>query len=237
MLEDRLVSVLRATDVAEFRERVLEFTKWVGFDLMSAAVVVDVPGGHTDSFYVDNAPDAYRSAFEDRGNWQRDPVTQHCKRSGTPILWKQETYLEHGVADKWEEQARFGYRTGIGLALHLPHGKHFMLAVDRDQSLPSSAEERRRVAAELCLFAAYAHVAALRLLVPQEHADSSIQLSRRELEVLQWTMAGKTAWEVGRILCISEQTVTRHAVSAAQKLGCVNKVQAVAKALRLGLLG
>lgn len=233
MPEVRLVSVLGVTDVADFREHVLGFTKWVGFDLTSAAVVVDMPGGHTDSFFIDNAPDAYRSAFEDRDNWQRDPVTQHCKRSGTPILWRQETYLEHGVADKWEEQARFGYRTGIGFALHPPDGKHFMLAVDRHQSLPSSDEERRRIAAELCLFAAYAHVAALRLLVPQEHADVSVRLSRRELEVCSGP------WQERRpgrcvILGISEQTAARRIFSATQKLGYVNKVQAVAQALQMG---
>jgi DNA-binding CsgD family transcriptional regulator len=58
----------------------------------------------------------------------------------------------------------------------------------------------------------------------------------REHEVLLWTMEGKTAWEVGRILGISEQTAVRHLGHAAQKLGCVNKVQAVAKAMRLGLM-
>lgn len=58
----------------------------------------------------------------------------------------------------------------------------------------------------------------------------------REHEVLLWTMEGKTAWEVGRILGVSEQTAVRHLGHAAQKLGCVNKVQAVAKAMRLGLI-
>ena len=77
----------------------------------------------------------------------------------------------------------------------------------------------------------------VRLLVPQGGAEQQqIRLSHRELEVLRWTMAGKTAWEVGVILGINEQTVVRHLGHAAQKLGCVNKVQAVAKALLMGLI-
>jgi DNA-binding CsgD family transcriptional regulator len=49
-------------------------------------------------------------------------------------------------------------------------------------------------------------------------------------------MEGTTAWEVGSILGIGEQTAVRHLNNAAHKLNCVNKHQAVVKALRLGLV-
>ena len=49
-------------------------------------------------------------------------------------------------------------------------------------------------------------------------------------------MEGKTAWELGNILGISEQTAARHVNNATQKLGCVNKIQAVVKALRMGVI-
>lgn len=55
----------------------------------------------------------------------------------------------------------------------------------------------------------------------------------RDQANLRWTMEGKTAWELGRILGIAEQTAVRHTYDAAQKFGCVNKHQAVVKALRL----
>jgi DNA-binding CsgD family transcriptional regulator len=61
-------------------------------------------------------------------------------------------------------------------------------------------------------------------------------LTPRELECLRWTMSGKTAWEVARILGISEQTAARHLSRAIRKLDCVNKHQAVLKALKLGLI-
>jgi len=62
------------------------------------------------------------------------------------------------------------------------------------------------------------------------------RLTARELESLRWTMEGKTAWELGSILGISEHTAARHVNNATQKLGCVNKLQAVLKAIRLGLI-
>ena len=49
-------------------------------------------------------------------------------------------------------------------------------------------------------------------------------------------MDGKTAWEVGSIMSISERTAVLHLQNAMRKLDCVNKHQAVLKALRLGLL-
>jgi DNA-binding CsgD family transcriptional regulator len=49
-------------------------------------------------------------------------------------------------------------------------------------------------------------------------------------------MDGKTAWEVGSLMGISERTAVMHVTNAMHKLGCVNKHQAVLKALRLGLI-
>jgi DNA-binding CsgD family transcriptional regulator len=49
-------------------------------------------------------------------------------------------------------------------------------------------------------------------------------------------MEGKTAWEVGAIMNIAERTAVLHLQNSMHKLDCVNKHQAVLKALRLGLL-
>jgi DNA-binding CsgD family transcriptional regulator len=77
---------------------------------------------------------------------------------------------------------------------------------------------------------------ATRLLVcestPPDHRD----ITPRELECLRWTAEGKTAWEVGQILGISAQTAARHLSNVTRKLECVNKHQAVVRALRLKLI-
>jgi DNA-binding CsgD family transcriptional regulator len=90
--------------------------------------------------------------------------------------------------------------------------------------------------ADLQLFAVYAQDVALRVLVPPSPQPDFPSLTPRELEALRWTMEGKTAWEVGAILGISERTAVLHVNNATHKLGCVNKHQAVLKALRLGLI-
>jgi len=58
----------------------------------------------------------------------------------------------------------------------------------------------------------------------------------REKETLKWAYEGKTAWEIGVILSISERTVKFHLKNIYQKLNVTNRSQAVAKAIRYGLV-
>lgn len=236
MLHGGFTSVLEARNIEELRGEVVRFTKWLGFDLVNAFVAVDKAVGDTQFYSIDNAPDGYRQTFENMEFGYTDPVMQHCKRHSTPIIWDQKTYLESGLIERWEHQAPFGYRTGVGMALHLPEGKHFMIGVDRDQSLPHHPTEVTRIVADLQLFAVHAQDAAMRLLVPAAPVVDMPQLTARELEALRWTMDGKTAWEVGAILGISERTAVLHVNNAMHKLGCNSKHQAVIKALRMGLI-
>lgn len=64
----------------------------------------------------------------------------------------------------------------------------------------------------------------------------NVSLSRREVECLSWASAGKTSVEMSEILGLSEYTVNHYLNRATRKLDAVNRVQAVAKAIRAGLL-
>jgi DNA-binding CsgD family transcriptional regulator len=228
--------VLQARNRDEFREEVVRFTQRLGFETVSAITVIDRGLGKSDFINIDNTPVEFTQTYCDPMLQRRDPVMQHCKRQSVPIIWDQETYVESGLGELWEHQAMFGYRTGIAMALHLPDGKHFQFGVDRDQPLPEDVEELQRLVADLQLFAVHAQDSAMRLLLPLAQQPERPSLTPRELEALRWTMEGKTAWEVGALLGISERTVVFHVNNAMHKLGCINKQQAVLKALRLGLI-
>ncbi|QKV19281.1 helix-turn-helix transcriptional regulator [Oricola thermophila] len=62
------------------------------------------------------------------------------------------------------------------------------------------------------------------------------RISTREEACLAWTAEGKTSEEIGIILELSPHTVNHYLGSAARKLGASNRMHAVAKALRLGLI-
>jgi DNA-binding CsgD family transcriptional regulator len=236
MLQGGYLSVMQARNAQEFRDEIVRFSHKLGFETVSAITVIDHPLATPEFIAVDNAPVAYRDSIEDSERGRRDPVLQHCKSHSVPIIWNQDTYTTRGLGELWEQQASFGYRTGVCLALHMPEGRHFVLGVDREQSMPKDPIEVTRMVADLQLFAVHAQDAALRLLVPAASQPERPALTPREIEGLNWTMDGKTAWEVGEALGISERTAVLHINNAMHKLGCSNKHQAVLKALRLGLI-
>lgn len=236
MLPSGFTAVLAAQTQDEFREEVLRFARALGFETMAAMAVAERGVGGTDFITVHNAPETFLNRARDASIARRDPVLQHCKRQSVPIIWDQQTYLASGLGDVWEEQAEYGYATGIAMALHLPEGRHFVMGVDRDKPLPSDLNELQRLVADLQLFAVHAQDAAMRLLLPDNPVGERPALTPRELEALFWTMDGKTAWELGSILGITERTAVLHLQNAMRKLGCANKHAAVLKALRLGLI-
>ena len=237
MLQGGYLAVMEATTPAEFRLEIVRFAEDLGFKTVSAMAVVDHLQSGPEFHTVDNTPLAFSQTFHDSDVWRLDPVMQHCKHAAVPIIWDQGTYVEGGQGAMWEHQASFGYRTGVALALHLPGGKHFSLGVERDRPLPKQPRAITRIVAELQLFAVHAQDTAFRIFVPPApKLDDGPSLTPRELEALRWTMEGKTAWEVGSIMNIAERTAVLHLQNSMHKLNCVNKHQAVLKALRLGLL-
>lgn len=236
MLQSDYISVMEAETQEEFRSEIIRFTQRLGFQTVSAMMVLDHMLGQSEFINVDNASDAYKARFMSQEIGRRDPVMQHCRYKSLPIIWSQQTYVQTGHGDLWEEQAHFGYCNGIAMALHLPEGRHFMLGVERDQEMPSDTSELTRLVADLQLLTVHAQEAAVRIFVPPTPEPNKVVLTPRELEAMRWTMEGKTAWEVGNILGISERTAVLHVNNAMHKLGCINKHQAVLKALRMGIL-
>ena len=230
------MSVLDARTEEELKRRIVRVTHQLGFRTVTAMVVVDHVHRPTEFASIDNGPADYQELANDESLAQRDPVMQHCKHHSLPIVWNQSTYVTAGQADKWEMQAAYGYRHGIAVAMHMPKGRHFMLALDREEPLPADQNVITQAVAAVQLFAVYAEDAASRLLRSTERAPEHAALTTRELETLRWTMEGKTAWEIGRILGIAENTVIRHAANASRKLDCTSKHHAVVKALRYGLI-
>jgi DNA-binding CsgD family transcriptional regulator len=236
MLQGDYLSVLEAKNEDQFRSVVIRFAQRLGFETVTAMVAADRPGAGTEFVAIHNTPSAYLDTFESFGAGKADPVAQHCKRQSVPIIWSQDTYLRRDAIERWEHQARFGYRNGIAMALHLPEGRHFMLGVDRDQALPADHDELTRMVADLQLFAVHAQDTAMRVLISEALRPERPALTPRELEVLRWTMDGHTSAETARRVGVTERTTLWHLQNAMQKLGCNSKHQAVLKALRLGLI-
>ncbi|QUS40235.1 LuxR family transcriptional regulator [Tardiphaga alba] len=108
-----------------------------------------------------------------------------------------------------------GYQAGLSLAGH-----------DVERTPEANA------AIELVTMYAFNRFAMLRA----REKPKTTGLTTREREVMGWVAAGKTAWDTSVILSISEDTVNKTVTAAMHKLNAHTRAQAVAEAIRQGLI-
>ncbi|KAB0509739.1 LuxR family transcriptional regulator [Pseudomonas moorei] len=63
-----------------------------------------------------------------------------------------------------------------------------------------------------------------------------IKLTKREKEVLQWSAAGKSSWEIGKIVSCTEAGVNYHFCNIRRKFGVRSRWIAIIMALEQGLI-
>ncbi len=167
-----------------------------------------------------------------------DPVARECFSSRLPVQWSEAFLLNTRsheeslfMEDAWEN----GICRGYTVPIHGPGGELGLMMV----CSPESDREFTRLmdlhAYDLQIIAHHFHDAAQRALGKQTEASPPIPLISREVEILKWTVDGKTAWEIGQIVHISERTVNFHLRNVMAKFGVHNKTHAAAKAVNLGL--
>ena len=71
---------------------------------------------------------------------------------------------------------------------------------------------------------------------PRDRCNETFSLTRQELECLRWCKEGKTNWEIGEILAISEKTAEFHLSNVMRKLGASNRITAVVKGIKQGII-
>ena len=236
MIDSDYIEIGQSPTKERFEAGLIEFAHRLEFDLVCASLILDVSPTESRSVTVGNVPSGFAEASVNQADGRRDPVLQQLKRLSTPVIFDQATYVNGAAGDLWEQQAEYGYHTGIAMALHLPHARHFILGVDRRKALPKRPNELTRTIAQLQLLAAYAQEAAQRLMFDELSTGEVPELTSREREVLRWTMEGKSNWSIGQLMTVSEHTVSFHIRNAMAKLQCSSKHMAVARALRLGLI-
>lgn len=233
MLFQSLLDLHEASDAKSFEEQLVKIAHRMDFGLVLGVVVHEVPGGQAQIARIGNTPKAFLAASLDSQSLARDPVHKRQKTLSVPVIYDQRTYVDAGAPDLWEEQAPFGYRTGIAVGLHLPGQRHFMLGLDREDPLPKDDEKIMRMLGDLQLLAAHAHEPAMRLF---SKPASSISLSPREQQILLMTMEGKSAKVIGAEIHCTESTVNFHLHNVRIKFEVTSKHQAALKARALGLI-
>jgi len=151
-----------------------------------------------------------------------------------PILWSETVFAK--APKLWRELNRQGLKYGWTQAVHDEQGTHCSLFSLARSHYPIDIDEHYGNLGYAIFASQRLHALASKKLSDTVTSKPSVHLSPREIEVLKWSAEGKTASEVGRILCLSERTVNFHVCSCMRKLNVSNKISAVAKAAHIHVI-
>lgn len=233
----QLVELLESADPAQWSRNLIALARSAGFDRVLYGMVPSRHARLESAFLMSNYSPAWRERYDANRLAYVDPTVTHCAQSSLPIVWKPETFSTAAQRALYEEACSFGIRIGVTLPIHGPGGEFGVLSFASDAPADAGAgRDIERAMPALSLIRDYAFQSSLRLSAPVAAHEPPPRLTRRELEVLKWVMAGKSSWEISRITNCSEATVNFHMANVRQKFNVNTRQQAVVKAIAMGLV-
>ena len=190
---------------------------------LGESLAVEIRASHWQNYYVEHN---YRYI---------DPVVIYAPFIAGPFLWDQLAVrydLNRKQLQLLNEAREAGLKNGITVPLHGPSGKVAVVSFASrfDDANPQAQLNR------LNALASQFHVVFTNLAHGLQNSVKTVQLSSREKDCLNWVAHGKTSWEISVILDINPNTVDYHIKNAMNKLDVTNRISAVFKAIRLGLI-
>jgi DNA-binding CsgD family transcriptional regulator len=182
----------------------------------------------------------WRKHYVENGMANYDELLSSGLNSVAPTTWtkfRTDNSISDGQKLLFDEARSFGLRDGFYLPIHQPDGSMHGVSM----MVPHKLEADSRLLAALHLLALYYSIAANRLGLNPPEPPSPPEASRyiltpRQRQCLQWVRAGKSSWEIGEILGLSEHTVSEHLEESRRRLKVHTTTQAVIEAALRGLI-
>lgn len=231
-------ALMNARDETDTVARLHTAAQGLGFDKVLFAVIPQPKVNIGEIYLRSNYPNQWREHYDRNNLRAADPTVEYCFKSSSPFVWMPQSFKTPAQQTLYEEAASFGLKVGVTLPIRGVSGEIGMLTCVRDENPgPAFLKDLGQNLGGLSLLRDVAfdslHQYVHASVAPAEEVPT---LTARELDCLQWMCAGKTAWEIGRILSISEAGVNFHITNLRTKFGVSRRNDVVIKALRLGLI-
>jgi LuxR family transcriptional regulator len=180
----------------------------------------------------------------ERGYYQIDPVQQLSLSSVAPFVWsyrpEANTILSNVLGESHRPVLRYLLETemtdGVTVPVHMPSGGYATFSAICIGAKRGYERDLSEHVAAVNLLAHIFHASPLQEFREHEQRMPANSLTRRERECLQYSAEGLSAKQIAQRLDRSVATVVMHLGGACRKLGARNRTQAVAYAVRLGLI-
>ncbi|WP_341487800.1 LuxR family transcriptional regulator [Pararhizobium sp. A13] len=207
-----------------------------GFDCFAISGI-PLPHERIDPYFMLNAwPDEWFERYVKRNYVHVDPVIYRTKMQDDAFVWSEALKgrkLNREARRVMNEATEFKMNDGYSVPLHSAGG--FQAIVTFGAEKVDISQEARGA---LHIISIYAHNGLKALLTDEATSRhlTSLNITPREREVLQWCAAGKTSSEIADIMGRSPRTIQNEIGNAQKKLNVVNTAQMVAESFRLGIL-
>ncbi|MDA9433555.1 LuxR family transcriptional regulator [Bradyrhizobium sp. CCBAU 51627] len=222
----RFIDLLSSAESAADFSHAMSVTA-AALDLSCFAYLALPQGQRGKPRLISTYPPRWTSRYLENHYEDIDPVVMQALKDPEPFTWgihaKGTSLDQQRLLD---EAAQFGIRFGFTVPIHDGRSPIAALTFAADQRHAPFAACVTSHGRVLQLMAMYFHAHVRRKLSNELIING---LSRRELECLQWAAQGKSAWEIGRILNISRNTVAYYLENAKEKLGVRTVVQAATR--------
>jgi LuxR family transcriptional regulator, quorum-sensing system regulator SolR len=222
-----------AKNEQQLLQTIASFGERLGFEHCCYGIRIPVPVSKPAVVIFDTYPRGWMEHYKGSGFLDIDPTVSEGMRSGELIVWPES--IDNDARRLWSDARDFGLVVGVAHSSWGAYGVFGLLTLSRHTERLSPAE-LVNLSLPMSFLANLSHSTMSRLVLPKLIPEANVALTAREREVLSWTGDGKTANEIGTILNISERTVNFHVNNLLTKLTSVNKVQAVVKAMTMGLI-
>ena len=232
--ESQLKQLTFAKSVDTAYPILLRFAENLGFNFCAVTVAMPQQVTSPNTLQINNYPEQWNTQYEQKKFISIDPVVAHCNHSLMPIVWDETLYAK--APHVWQALQQQGLQHGWSQSFHHKEsGLCSILSLARKHCPISPLELYEHFG---YIFYAASHLSELfaRTLPKQSIRPDQPHLSPRELEVLQLSAGGKTAYEISKILSLSERTVNYHVQNVIEKLNVCNKISAVIAAARAGII-
>lgn len=231
--QDVYLRLSAASSGHQLFQQIAQIGQGLGFEYCCYGIRIPFPVSKPRVAIFDTYPEGWMDHYRANGFLDIDPTVRAGVCSSELIVWPESTRGE--ARQLWSDACGFGLGSGVARSSWGAHGVFGMLTLARHDGGLTQAEINE-VSLPTHWLTNLTHMMMSRFLIPELAPAGSVTLTPREHEVLCWTAEGKTAYEIGRILSISERTVNFHLNNVMTKLAVTSKLQAVVKAIMTGLL-
>jgi DNA-binding CsgD family transcriptional regulator len=213
----------------------------LGFDSFMYGMSADTTPLRQDTrtFVWTTLPLAWVRRYGEMGYIEVDPRATETFNRNVPFVWDAHDFRDDPRCTAYfADAARFGVCSGVAISFRDPdHGR--VVCGFNSAITPVDSARRSAIAAQLgdlMLFATSFHDLFMAHIVDNQQALMSRvpPLSRRERQCLELAARGMTSKDIGAKLGITERTSNYHFNNLFQKIGVLNRHEAIAVGIARG---